>query len=136
MQQQRTIQIKLNDGKDYTFSERYKIDNDFFAFQERLRKSKIKFIQENILDKDDRLALLVQQMNKIYSTAEVASYISSSKEEQYLSLYNSFKIKNKEIGIDEFKKLVPEFELSNILQIVTALEAEDEDVKKKEAELN
>lgn len=136
MQQQRTIQIKLNDGKDYTFSERYKIDNDFFAFQERLRKSKIKFIQENILDKDDRLALLVQQMNKIYSTAEVASYISSSKEEQYLSLYNSFKIKNKEIGIDEFKKLVPESELSNILQIVTALEAEDENVKKKEAELN
>lgn len=133
MLDRKTIKLILGDGKSYTFSERYKIDSDYYAIQERLRESKINFIQNNIKDKDDRLALLISQINKVYTPTEIAIYVATNYEEQYKACFNSFKILNEKISFDEFKKLIPISELSRITQVINELEAE---VKKKEEAVN
>lgn len=137
MLKRKTIKIKLNDGKFYVFSERNKIDNDYYAIQERLREFKIDFIQNKIKDKDNQLALLIAQMNRIYTTEEIAAYVASNKNEQRLACYNSFKIENKKISFEDFNnKLLSDDDVLNTARLIIELEKTEDSKKKKKALVN
>lgn len=119
----REINIELADGKEYTFSERNKEDSDFSALQDRIRKHKIKFIQENVTDPENQSVLMMQQINKFYDAQEVGSYLAGNKEEISRMCYDSFKIKN-DLSYDQFLKLV-EGKITTVYKLLNELEKEE-----------
>jgi len=118
-------------GKPYIFSERNKSDMDFAALQEAVRAQKFSFIQKNVNDADDRLALMMAEMQKIYNNFEIGIYISGNIYETYRQVYNSFKIKNPDITLETFKTICPEAELKTVVEIITNLESTEPGNKQK-----
>lgn len=128
--QRRDINLTLN-GKNYKFSERNLEDSSYAALLSKIRQHRFKFIQENVTDQEDRLAMLMAEMDKVYSNMDVGVYISGSIDEQYKIAYDSFKINNPAILFDEFVKLIPSGELKGIVELIYKLEREDSSEKKK-----
>lgn len=128
----REFVLRISD-KNYIFSERNREDSAYYALQEKVKQKKFRFIQDNIKESDDRLALMMAEMDKIYSPAEISMFIFSDKEEQFRIAYDSFKIKN-DITFEEFCKLMPERELKATVEMVFKLESEDTDAVKKKTE--
>jgi hypothetical protein len=125
LEKRRNILIKLSDGKEYLFSERNKEDSDFQALQDCLRKHNIRIIQASVTDSEERLVLYMIEMKRQYTLEDTVLYISSSTAELKNVAYNSFKIENPDIPIEEFKKILPEDELNNILNIIYKLEDDE-----------
>jgi hypothetical protein len=126
----REFVLKIGD-KNYIFSERNREDSAYSSLQEKVKQQKFRFIQENIKESDDRLALMMAEMDKIYSSGEITLFIAGSMEEQQRICYDSFKIKN-DMSFDDFKKLMPERELKGTVEMIYKIESEEHaDVKKK-----
>jgi hypothetical protein len=131
--ERKSITIKVGES-EYIFSERNREDVCFSALQERIRARKFKFIQENVKDSENQLALLMDEMKKFYNKNEIALYIFSDTEELYKSAYDSFKLRQPIISFEEFKKKISEKEIMNIVELINKLEAPEEDKKKAESE--
>jgi hypothetical protein len=126
----REFVLKISD-KNYIFSERNREDSAYSNLQEKVKQQKFRFIQENIKESDDRLALMMAEMDKIYTSTEITLYVAGNREEQTRICYDSFKIKN-DLTFEQFKDLMPERELKNTVEMIYKLESEDEgDLKKK-----
>lgn len=123
MIKRREIEIKLADGKKYIFSERNKNDMDFAALQEKVRKAQVNFIQDNIKNGDNQLALLMAEMNKVYSDEQVNLFIYSCPDEIKNILFDSFKIKN-DLPIEKFKELIPDEKAREFSDLLLALESD------------
>ncbi|RMD50973.1 hypothetical protein D6827_03105, partial [Candidatus Parcubacteria bacterium] len=117
-------------GNKYLFAERNKEDSDYAAIIERLRKKNIRFIQENIPDKEQQLSLMLAEMRRVYSIEEITQYVSTDKYEWLVSAFNSFKINNPDIDLEEFGKLVDMPKLQEIGKILNELEAAETGKKK------
>jgi hypothetical protein len=120
-----TIELKLIDDALYTFSERNREDHTGIKYQDALRKHKIKLIYENVVSEDDRLALVMQQINMVYPADAISLFIESSKEVKQEMLYDSFKINNPDISIETFRELVPDDKIDDYLIMLGELEAQD-----------
>lgn len=131
--ERKSITIKVGES-EYIFSERNREDVCLSALQERIRAKKFKFIQENVKDSENQLALLMDEMNKFYSKKEIALYIFSDTEELYKSAFDSFKLGQPMISFEDFKKKIPGKDLMNIVELINKLEAPEEDKKKVESE--
>ena len=107
MEKRRNIPVKLNDGKEYLFSERNKEDSDFAALQDRVRKHNMRLIQDSVTDPEERLTLLAAEMRREYSIQMVLTHIMSDTRELLRIAYDSFKIENKGIDFNDFKELFP-----------------------------
>ena len=125
----KTVVIKLKDGNSYKFSERNREDVDYLRYQDKVRAHRINFIQDNIKNTDSQLALIMVEMNKIYSEQDVNMFIVSNKDEIKSLAFDSFKIYNPLISFEQFCELLPD-NLEGIIQIISKLE-EDELKKKK-----
>lgn len=121
----RSFVYKLLDGKEYEFTERNREDINFMYYQNRLRADRCRFINENITDETDRLALLRLEMEKIYNDVEVGLFIMSSYDEQLKLIYASFKVKNN-ISFEEFKNLVDEKIVKDLTELIRDIEKTDE----------
>ena len=124
MEPRRTIPVTLK-GKEYTFSERNKDDMDFFSMQEKVRKKRFKFIQENVADPDTQTALLMTEINKIYSNSEIGIFISSDRDELKKICFDSFKIENPDVKFEQFLKLLDEGQEQTISKLIFELETEE-----------
>jgi hypothetical protein len=131
----KTFPFKLKDGKEYVFSERNREDVDYFGYQEALREYNMKFIQKVIVDPDERIPMMMSEMNKSYSDIQIGVFINSNNEMKLKLIYNSFKIENADITFEQFKELVEETSSSELLKLINELErdepAYDEDVCKE-----
>ena len=125
----KSIDIEYGD-KALTLSERNKEDADFSALQEKCRAYKFKFIQENIVDEDNKLSMMLAEMRHVYTGMEIGQYIFSSEEEQYKIVWDSAKIENPNLTLDEVKEIVPKEELKKLMRIITGLETPEDDKKK------
>ena len=133
--QRRKIQIKLGE-KEYTFSERNKEDVDFNALQDKVRAQKFKFIQENVRDVDNQVALLTLEMRQIYTPEELGQYVFGNKGEQLKMIYDSFKIENPNIKFEEFQQMISAEEINKIACLVNELESDVEATDKKKVQKN
>jgi len=124
--ERKTFSFKLLDGKEYKFAERNREDIDFGYFQNRLRSERFKFIQENVIDETDRLALLRLEVDKIYSDQEIGIFILSNLQEQLKLVYASFKVMQPEIPFDEFSKLVNQNLVNELTKLISDLEKPEE----------
>jgi hypothetical protein len=135
MIKKREIELLLNDGKYYAFSERAKEDSDVSAMESYLRKYNIRIIQESVVDKEERLALIMSEMRRQYSRQEVTHFNTSNTFVLQYFLYNSFKIKNENIIFSEFVKMIPEDKLfeyvETIMKLETSTVVSEDDEKKK-----
>lgn len=125
MEPRRTIPIILKDKK-YTFAERNKDDMDFFSMQEKVRKKRFEFIQTNVKDPDNQVALLMTEINKVYSNTEIGMFIGSDPEELKRICYDSFKIENPEVKFEKFIELLDEGQEQTISKMIFELEAEQQ----------
>ncbi len=132
--ERKSISYKIGET-EYIFSERNREDVSLSSLQEKVRAQKFKFIQENVKDSDQQLALLMDEMKKFYSSREIVLYVFSNQDEMYKAAYDSFKLKQTNIPFEEFKKKIPSGELIKIIELINQLEAsETEDKKKVESE--
>ena len=119
-----TIPIKLNDGKEYLFSERNREDADYYALQELLRKHNYTEIQDFIKDKDNQLTLLLVEQKREYSNKELSIFISSNQETQRKFCYDSFKLGNKDVDFTGFSALIDSEDVSRIFKLINELESD------------
>lgn len=119
----KTINIKLNE-QDFLFSERNREDVDMFAIQEKIRKKKIEFIQNNV-NEENQLPLLIAEMDKFYKDRDIIQYLASDPEEKFKAGYNSFKLGNPQISFEQFKDLAKD-KIDEILKLVTKLEGDND----------
>lgn len=124
--ERKEFSYQLLDGKDYIFSERNVADISLDGLTNKLRKKQTKFIQENIIDKEDRFSLLMLEMQAVYSPAQISAFISDDIDIQKELIYSSFKIKNGSISFDEFQKLVDNRIIKELIKLVNELEKTDE----------
>lgn len=125
--ERKTINIKLDDGKEYIFSERNDEDNNYFALQRKTRRAKLRQIQEDVIDKDNQLAMLMREQERsAYSQNDLMEYLFSDVDEMYQMAYDSFKIENSNVTLDEFKKLCSEKKLRDIMKLINELEVKYE----------
>lgn len=122
----KTFVHKLLDNKEYVFSERNREDINFIYFQNQIRAERCRFINNNITDDTDRLALLRLEMDKIYSDVEIGLFIMGNPEELLKLVYSSFKVKNPQIPFDEFKKLVDDKLVRELNELIVDLEKPEE----------
>ena len=131
----KTFPFKLTDGKDYDFSERNREDIDYFGYQEALRKYNLKLLQETVQNEDVLIPLLMSEMNKVYTDVQIGVYINSNPYEQLKLVYNSFKIINADVSLEQFEKLVKPGQVRELLKLINEIEREepafDEDVIKE-----
>jgi hypothetical protein len=132
----REIGVKLNDGKSYQFSERNRSDSNYGELQERIRKYKVAFIQENIRDKEDRLSMLLAEIGRVYSAPQVAVFVNGNYDEKLRIVYDSFKVRNEGISFEEFRGLMKGVDLEEVKELITGLEEEDEAGEEKKKEGN
>lgn len=121
-----TFQYKLKDGKEYTFSERNKEDVDYSYLYGKIRAYHFKFLQENVTSEEIMLPLLMQEMNKVYSGYEISEYLAMHPEHYQETVYNSFKIANPEVSIDDFKKICDEGTAKLLLEMISKIEIKQE----------
>lgn len=119
----KTITIKLKE-QDYIFSERNNEDVDIFSIQEKIRKKKIAFIQENV-NEDNQLPMLIAEMDKFYKDKDIIQYLANDPEEKFKAGFNSFKIVNVGVSFDQFKELAKD-KIDEILKLIAKLEGEND----------
>lgn len=119
-----SIPIKLNDGKEYLFSERNRSDADYYALQELLRKHNYTEIQDCIKDKDNQLTLLLVEQKREYTNKELSIFIASNREIQRRFCYDSFKIQNPGIDFTAFFELINPEDVSRIFKLISELESD------------
>lgn len=131
----REVEIQLADGKLYRFSERRKSESDTSYMHSYVKKNKM-LLAGVIPDQSDRLAMYIYVMNQQLQQPEVVDFFTKNIDAQYDVLYNSFKLKNPDVTLEEFKALAPEGMIQELLNLVFALEtdakqASQTDEKKK-----
>lgn len=129
--QRKTINILLNDGKEYLFSERNSEDNSYLTLQDGLRKKNLRLIQETVEDSGGRDMLMVSEMRRIYSPDEVSMYLASNIEELIKRTFDSFKLENPGVTFEVYKTLVNETNVRSISALLNELEAGEESLQKK-----
>jgi hypothetical protein len=131
----KTFPYVLADGKEYLFSERNREDVDYFSYQEALREYNMKLIQRIVEDTDERIPMMMSEMNKTYSDLQIGVFINSNNEMKLKLIYNSFKIENPSVTFEQFKELVELSSATELLKLINELErdepAYDEDVCKE-----
>lgn len=115
------IKIKISGG-EFEFSERNKKDVDFTYLQQQCRNKQFEFLQANIKDQDVLIAMLMAEMEKVYTPVQINLLLLSDKKFQLKFIYDSFKIENGKTTIDEFAKLIDESEYEKVLQLIDELE--------------
>lgn len=125
----KTINIKLSDGKEYSFSERNREDTDFARYHQKIREQNLTVIQNTVKDKDNQLTLMMAEMRRIYTPVEISIYISSSPEEIQRIAYDSFKVTNCDLQFDAFQKLCSPEDARKVTLLLSELE-EDSGKKK------
>ncbi len=118
----KTVDIKLGDGKLYVFSERNREDIDYSALAEELRRINLKIIQDSVTDKEQQLALMLTEMKRIYTPAEISFLLLNKSEHQLKMSYDSFKIANEKTSIERFSELTKEVDLPRICLMINAIE--------------
>ena len=124
----KTATYPLLNGKDYTFSERNREDINYTLLQNRYRAARIKEIKTIISDPADielRDGLIFNEFSKAYVSDEVFRYIEDDPEMKLELVYASFKIKNPEITLADFKKLVDDAIIQKLLKAINELEQEE-----------
>lgn len=129
--ERKTIKIKITGG-EFIFSERNKKDVDYSSLHKRLMEQRFKFIQQTVIEPDLQTAMLMSEIEKVYTPQQISIYIYSNKEEQLKMCYDSFKIAQPEITFEEFQKLISEDELSNIANLINVLEGSTVEERNKE----
>ena len=129
--QRKTFNLPLLDGNIYTFSERNKEDSDNTAILKRIRSARIKFIRDEFKDSEQLTEwFLMQEVNKIYSDKEAEQYyaelIYSTHDERLRIAYDSFKIENKDLLIENFEALVDKKLLHQVLKQLNEIEKPEE----------
>lgn len=129
--ERKTIKITITGG-EFIFSERNKKDIDYSRLHKKMMEQRFKFIQENIKDPELQTAMLMSEIEKVYSPQQISVFILSSKEEQFIMAYDSFKIANASIDYEQFKKLIVDDELGKVINMIYVLEGETVEEKNKE----
>ena len=98
---------------------------------EKFRAKRFRFIQENVVDQDNQLAMLQLEIDKIYSDKDLIGLYSDPEFAEHIA-YDSFKVKNPECGYEEFKGLLMPGDIDKIIMVVSELEkdevVEDEEI--------
>lgn len=124
----KTAIYPLLDGNTYTFSERNREDINYTLMQNKFRESRVKEIIRVISDPalvELRDGLIFNEFGKVYNSEEVFRYIEDDPEIKLNLAYASFKIKNPDKTIDQFKSLVNDEMISKLLKGINELEQED-----------
>ena len=131
----KTVDIKLSDGKLYVFSERNREDIDYSALADELRRINLKIIQDSVTDKDQQLALMLTEMKRVYSPAEISFLLLNKLEHQLKMAYDSFKIANEKTSINRFEELTKGIDLPKVCLLINTIEGNDaEEVEKKKTQ--
>lgn len=126
--ERKSATMVLNDGKEYTFSERNREDVNLTTLQNKYRASRIKQIKEVHSAKDElelRDALIFQEWGRMYVDSEVWKFVIDDPEAKMKLVYASFKIANPAINIEAFEKLVDDRLIDKLLIAINKLEQED-----------
>lgn len=134
--ERKNFELKLQDGKFYTFSERDRRDKDFSTATAAFVKEKLRIIQESVTERDERLALMMYEMKREHSVEEVSKFVASSTSAMMTLCYDSFKIANPNIPFDDFSKLFSPESVLTTIELIHQVEGEGEkriasDEKKK-----
>lgn len=124
----KTATYPLLNGKPYTFSERNREDINFTLLQNRFRESRIKEIMRVMSDPavvDLRDGLIFNEFSKAYHSDEVFRYVEDDPEMKLNLVYASFKIKNPDVTIEQFKTLVDDAIIQKLLKGINELEQEE-----------
>ena len=120
--ERKEFSFRLLDGKEYVFSERNLKDITIEGLQERLRVKRTKFINENIPDREDRFALLMNELQTVYSPQQMNVFLAEDFSIQKELVFSSFKIKNPQISFSDFEKLVDIGTIRELMKLISELE--------------
>jgi hypothetical protein len=112
------------------FYERSKKDIDFGAVSDSFREHNFSVIQKSILDKEDRLAMLVSELRREYTPTELSTFVYSSKKYLNDMLWDSYKHGEVNLTREEFDELIKDDRVE-ILNLLTKLENPEVNEKKK-----
>lgn len=124
MQLRRSIKIKLKDGNEYSFSERNKEDVDYVKIQDRIRTKKAEWINATYNDEDQRNMLLIAITTMIFPPEVMSYYMMNDMSLLKEIAFDSFKIANKGITIEQFNNLIDSNQILEIHKIINELESE------------
>jgi hypothetical protein len=118
------IELTLNDGNTYIFPERNREDVllDYWDFCNDLKKQNLKLIDETEKNPDDRLALKMHELDKVYYAEVAINLYKYSRDYKLKSLFESFKLANQKIDYDGFIELFPAGKETEYYEILLELE--------------
>jgi len=124
----KTAIYPLLDGKDYTFSERNREDVNYTSLQNKYREHRIKELKRLFPDPIDlelRDSLIYNEFGKMYIKEEVFAFVEDDADSRLNLVYSSFKVKNPQISLEQFKLLVDDAMVVKLLKCIIELEQDD-----------
>lgn len=117
---------ELKDGKQYEFSERLREDVSLYYIQALIRKDRVEQVYQIVKEEVLRDGIILKLFEATFNDVEVWQYILGHIEEIEKLVYHSFKLKNQNINLEEFKKLTDESSVRKIFKMIVDLEKDDE----------
>jgi hypothetical protein len=120
----RKIPLPLADGNEYVFTERNREDVDYAHLQDAVREHRMKQLHKNFNeDTDLLLSLLLAEQQRVYGDVEIGIYIFSNKPELQKICFDSFKIANPGIKLEQFIPMIPHEGVDIIFEQIKILES-------------
>jgi len=117
---------ELLDGKQYEFSERLREDVSLYYVQALIRKDRTEQVYQIVKEEVLRDGIILKLFETVFSDVEVWQYILGHIEEIEKLVYHSFKLKNKEISFEEFRKKTDETLVRKLFRSIVDLEKNDQ----------
>ena len=124
----KTAPYPLKDNKTYIFSERNREDVNYTALQNKYREHRINELRRlfpNPIDLELRDGLIYNEFGKMYVQSEVLAFVEDDAESRLHLVYSSFKVKNPQISLEQFKTLVDDTLIVKLLKCIIELEQDD-----------